>query len=137
MAVKWHYCNGYAMNRRVGYMHRLIMSAPTGSYVDHINGDGLDNRRSNLRVCSQSQNLANRKARGFWRRKNGHYTAEVKFQNVRLVKTFGTKEEALAWREEQARKLHGDFYYGPANVGRTKGEGRAEETQNQKEGATA
>lgn len=40
-------------------MHREIMSAPAGYYVDHINGDGLDNRRANLRVCTNRQNCQN------------------------------------------------------------------------------
>ncbi|GFE20135.1 HNH endonuclease [Streptomyces nigrescens] len=42
------------------YMHRLIARTPTGRETDHINGDGLDNRRSNLRIATCSQNLANR-----------------------------------------------------------------------------
>ena len=41
------------------YMHRLITRAPVGFDVDHRNGDGLDNRRENLRVCPHALNLAN------------------------------------------------------------------------------
>lgn len=44
--------------RRV-YMHRLIAEAKQGEQVDHINADGLDNRRCNLRLATQSQNNAN------------------------------------------------------------------------------
>lgn len=40
-------------------MHRYVLDAPKGMVVDHINGDGLDNRRENLRVCTQSQNRIN------------------------------------------------------------------------------
>jgi hypothetical protein len=42
-------------------MHREIMKTPKGMDVDHINGDGLDNRRINLRNCTRSQNLMNKK----------------------------------------------------------------------------
>ncbi len=42
------------------FMHRFILNPPKGTDVDHINGDGLDNRRSNLRVVTHRQNLQNR-----------------------------------------------------------------------------
>jgi AP2 domain-containing protein/HNH endonuclease len=42
-------------------LHRLIMNAPADKEVDHINGDTLDNRRCNLRICSHKENLRNQK----------------------------------------------------------------------------
>lgn len=45
--------------RRTVQMHRIIMSAPSGMSVDHIDGDGLNNCRSNLRLVSRGQNRAN------------------------------------------------------------------------------
>ena len=45
--------------RQTIILHREIMNAPPGTHVDHINHDTLDNRKSNLRVCSVSLNCAN------------------------------------------------------------------------------
>lgn len=72
---RWHAnsCNGhwYATTRlpsqrtncKTTRMHRMILAEPGGLEVDHINGDGLDNRRCNLRVATHAQNLWNQKKR--------------------------------------------------------------------------
>lgn len=44
---------------KILYMHRFLMKAPAGSDVDHIDGDGLNNQRSNLRLCSRKENVRN------------------------------------------------------------------------------
>lgn len=58
--------NGYASNgtRLKVRLHRELMNAPDGYEVDHINGDTLDNRKSNLRICSHAENVRNQKSRG-------------------------------------------------------------------------
>ncbi len=65
---KWHITKGrgrkcyaatYGKGRRTILMHRLIMDPPEGMVVDHIDGNGLNNRRSNLRICTQMQNVWN------------------------------------------------------------------------------
>src|SRR5574343_411505 len=44
---------------RIIPMHRVILNTPKGMDTDHINGDGLDNRRSNLRSCTHMENICN------------------------------------------------------------------------------
>lgn len=44
-------------------MHRFILNCPKGKYVDHINHNTLDNRKANLRICSNADNLRNGKIR--------------------------------------------------------------------------
>lgn len=74
---KWYFDHGYAARRekqagrRKVYMHRQLLGLDTDMLCDHINRNGLDNRESNLRACTPSQNQANRKKtrtdfKGIW-----------------------------------------------------------------------
>ena len=68
--AKWYYWTNkspthpreyaFSGNRRQS-IHRVVMDAPKGMDVDHINGNGLDNRKENLRLCTRSQNAMNQK----------------------------------------------------------------------------
>ena len=55
---KTFYVSG-KINGRSTFMHRFIMAPPKPMVVDHINHNGLDNRRSNLRICTTAQNARN------------------------------------------------------------------------------
>ena len=57
---RWYYCNGYAVSDFGVRMHRFIMNPPQDLVIDHINHDRLDNRRSNLKICTQFENSQNR-----------------------------------------------------------------------------
>lgn len=100
----------YARGRRPGagrqprdYMHRVIMGCVVGDpEVDHINRNGLDNRRVNLRSASRSQNAANSGPRpgasrykGLKRERTGRWSALIMVdRKSRYLGCFATEEEA-------------------------------------------
>jgi len=119
---KWHFMpprkgisgTGYASSGQHGttrYMHRVIMlSPPKGLDVDHINGDGLDNRRENLRVIPHQQNCASRhrlnqrnssgKAGVYFERGTGRWRAYIDNGRRIWLGRFTTKDEAIIARRE-------------------------------------
>lgn len=97
-----------------GSMHRIIMGAKDGQEIDHINGDKLDNRRSNLRFCSRSNNCCNKKIpegkfRGVIKAGN-RWRAYYKINGKQVhVGQFATREEAALARDAAAKVAHGEF----------------------------
>lgn len=99
-------------------MHRIIMDAADGEQVDHRDGDGLNNRRSNLRVCTHGENLANSfRSRGASRyvgvtrnRDGKRWRATVNKDGVKLYdEWFDTEELAARARDAAAVKIYGEF----------------------------
>lgn len=100
--------------------HREVMRAREGDHVDHLNGDGLDNRKKNLRVCTHSDNMRNRKVLGknntsgfkgvSWNRGMKKWSAQIQFErkNVRLGFFVDSKEAARAYNRA-AKQYHGEF----------------------------
>jgi hypothetical protein len=100
-------------------MHRIIAQCPDGLYVDHIDGNGLNNRRSNLRHATNSQNQHNQSVNsvnksGFkgvsWHKKRGMWQARIRANKKRiwLGNYICVKEAHAAYCEASAR-LHGEF----------------------------
>lgn len=116
-------------NRRQGrrslkIMHRIIMNAPKGVEVDHKNRNKLDNRRSNLRLTTRSQNGMNTKhlshnksgVKGvFFERGKWRVHIKVKGQK-RHYSSYNSFEEAVEARRKLALEMHGEFAYENHNI---------------------
>ena len=104
----------YAQIHRFGKnikIHHIFAGCPLSDYVvDHINGNSLDNRRNNLRVCSRPINGFNKKTTGplpRWvhRQRSGRFSAIVRLG----IGTFDTAEEAFIAAYEFAKKHHNNL----------------------------
>ncbi len=103
------------------YLHREILGVcDSATYVDHVDRNPLNNLRSNLRVCSNSQNQANRtivfrkhkrQFKGvYWRPKKKAWVAEITCQNIRhYLGYFKDEIEAAVAYNQKAIELFGDF----------------------------
>lgn len=116
VSYEWYFARGYAKSS-AGFMHRILLGNPP-SDIDHANGYGLDNRRCNLRPCTDSQNQANRitkqhssayrgvslvKKTGRWR---AQLSVNQKYINIGY---FGTEIEAARAYDAAATQHFGEF----------------------------
>lgn len=124
---KWSHQNGYAIrSKRISKdkviqfkMHREIMNAPNDYFVDHINGDGLDNRRNNLRLCTNQQNQYNSKksvknTSGYkgihWRKNRNSWVVRVSADGVRhFIGMYKDINDAIVARNIAMKRLQGEF----------------------------
>ena len=101
------------------YMHHDVIGYDGNGERDHINHNGLDNRRSNLRVCTRSQNAQNRKLYGrntsgykgvSWDRPMKRWRASIKLNgNTRHIGYYFCIVKAAKAYDEKARELFGEF----------------------------
>lgn len=115
---------GYARRFDKGktiYMHRVIaerMELDLSHDIDHIDGNGLNNRRTNLRSATHQQNCMNQRVnvrnklgvKGVMVDKSGRYRARIRINDVLVsLGTFPTLEEAMAVRAYHEKKFFGEF----------------------------
>lgn len=112
--------SGTRPSRSLVKMHRELLAAPRGTQVDHINGNRLDNRRENLRLCSNTENQRNltrlrpgksSSHKGVsWYKKTQKWRAQITFsQKVILIGYFATELEAARAYDAKAIELFGEF----------------------------
>jgi hypothetical protein len=101
-------------------MHREVLGVPPHLFVDHINHNGLDNRKANLRPATKSQNCQNKrlgrkntssKYRGVhWHRRFGKWQASIRVNRKSIHLGYFTDElEAAKAYDRASSKYHGDF----------------------------
>ena len=123
---QWKWClhsGGYA-TRRLNegiyiYMHRIILPPPIGMQIDHINHNGLDNRRCNLRICTMSQNIANSRLRSdntskhkgiYWNKNVSKWQVAITFLGKEIyLGIFDDIDEASQAYAKKAKELFGEF----------------------------
>ena len=115
--IKW--CmksNGYVHDGKI-HIHRLIMDCSDNMVVDHINHNKLDNRKTNLRICSHRQNSMNQKTRRD--NSSGHagvgksgnkWRARIYIDGKEVhLGRFDTKEEAIRARKQAELEHYGEY----------------------------
>jgi hypothetical protein len=97
----------------------IILNAPKGIDVDHRDGDGLNNRRSNIRLATPSQNMSNhgphkQNTSGYkgvtWNKARSKWVAQISFNRRNIgLGYFTEKEKAIEAYRNAASVLHGEF----------------------------
>lgn len=111
--------NNYVKNSQQEYLHRIILDAKS-EYVDHINGNHLDNRKINLRICNNADNLKHRvklptnNTSGVlgvrFRKDRNKWYAELQENNIKHnLGSYDTKEKAIKARLEAELQYFGEF----------------------------
>ena len=126
---KWHvmkcrrteYAARYSTSRKYILMHRVLLNAPPHRLVDHRDGNGLNNRKHNLRLCTHQENLYNQRPRlgttsrfrgVCWRKTRRKYDAKIQKDGKRYyLGYFHDEIEAAVAYDIKAMELFGQFAY--------------------------
>lgn len=99
-------------------MHRMIMNCPDGYVIDHINGNSLDNRKANLRICTHAENCRNQKKMAGSKTKKGvsyhkgnkRWRARIGVNQKQIsLGCFDSEELAHAAYEAASKNIHGEY----------------------------
>lgn len=112
----WHIDDSGYVRAGKTRLHRLILDPPEGMEVDHISHDLLDNRRANLRLCTRTQNQANRRPsgnrewKGVFKHSKSGYEAKIGLAGESIyLGLHRTPEAAAIAYDVMAKTLYGEF----------------------------
>lgn len=130
--IRWHITKGRntfyaATNKKEGvrkyrtlFMHSIINKTPKGMLTDHIDGDGLNNQKNNLRSATHRQNSRNKapnrnsssKYKGvYWDKQKSKWKASIRIDGKLISLGFFEKEiDASIVYEERAKEEFKEFY---------------------------
>ena len=105
--------------KKLVFMHRIILNTPSQMFTDHIDGNGLNNQKSNLRICTNSQNQYNKgkyknNKSGYkgvsWSKSNKKWQATMTY-NHKVIKLGLFKSKIAAYKKycESCKECHGEF----------------------------
>jgi hypothetical protein len=118
--TKWYlHSKGYVRSDDLGFLHNYILEISDPSLEgDHMHGDKLDNRKSQLRVCDQAQQIWNQKLHSnntsgtkhvWWCRYKSKWCVEINARGVKYRKYFDDFEIAQAHAAQKVLELHGEY----------------------------
>jgi len=126
--IRWHvqinksgvmYAVTYSLGRKKIYMHRRLLGLTDSAiHVDHIDGNGLNNVRANIRVCNHAENSRNQSIRvnnssgfkGIWKHQKGKWQAKIVKEGRSFhLGTFESPEAAQAAYANASAMIHGEY----------------------------